>query len=261
MEIIAVANQKGGVCKTTTVHALAAGLKQRGYKVLTVDMDPQGNLSDSAGADSYNLPTMYELLKREAGANKVVQHLDMFDIMPANILLAGLEQEMNEIGKEHRLSESLEGIKHEYDYIIIDTPPSLGVLTVNSFTAADKVIIPTTAGVFAVKGILQLSNTIATVKKYCNKRLKIDGILITKYNPRININKDVKALTEEISSKINTKVYKTYIRSSVVVEESQAQKADIFSYAASSTVAEDYNSFIDEFLAQGVDKDGCKEKV
>lgn len=248
METVVVANQKGGVCKTTTVHALAAGLKQRGYKTLAVDMDPQGNLSDSSGADSYSLPTIYEVLKRDINAEEAIQHLDVFDIIPANILLAGLEQEMSEIGKEHRLSESLEKIKNIYDYIIIDTPPSLGVLTINAFTAADKVIIPTTAGVFAAKGILQLSNTITTVKKYCNKNLKIDGILITKYNPRINIHKDTKGLIEEISVKIDAKVYKTNIRSSVVVDESQAQKADIFSYAADSTVAEDYNKFIDEFL-------------
>jgi chromosome partitioning protein len=246
-QIIAIANQKGGVSKTTTSHTMAAGLKQRGYRVLALDMDPQGNLSDNAGADNYDCPTMYELLKKEVVAEETIQHLS-FDIIPANILLAGTEQELNKTGKEYRLQECIENVQDRYDYIIIDTPPSLGILTINAFTAANEIIIPTTAGIFAVKGIVQLNDTINTVQKYCNKQLKIAGILITKFNPRVNINKDIKALTTQLSEQINVKIYNTYIRSSVVVEEAQAMKKDIFSYAADSTVANDYNSFIDEYL-------------
>jgi chromosome partitioning protein len=246
-QIIAIANQKGGVSKTTTSHTMAAGLKQRGYRVLALDMDPQGNLSDNAGADNYDCPTMYELLKKEVVAEETIQHLS-FDIIPANILLAGTEQELNKTGKEYRLQECIENVRDRYDYIIIDTPPSLGILTINAFTAANEIIIPTTAGIFAVKGIVQLNDTINTVQKYCNKQLKIAGILITKFNPRVNINKDIKALTTQLSEQINVKIYNTYIRSSVVVEEAQAMKKDIFSYAADSTVANDYNSFIDEYL-------------
>jgi chromosome partitioning protein len=246
-QIIAIANQKGGVSKTTTSHTMAAGLKQRGYRVLALDMDPQGNLSDNAGANNYDCPTMYELLKKEVVAEETIQHLS-FDIIPANILLAGTEQELNKTGKEYRLQECIENVRDRYDYIIIDTPPSLGILTINAFTAANEIIIPTTAGIFAVKGIVQLNDTINTVQKYCNKQLKIAGILITKFNPRVNINKDIKALTTQLSEQINVKIYNTYIRSSVVVEEAQAMKKDIFSYAADSTVANDYNSFIDEYL-------------
>lgn len=246
-QIITIANQKGGVSKTTTTHAMAAGLDQRGYKVLALDMDPQGNLSDNAGADNYSRPTMYELLKKEATLEETIQHLS-FDIIPSNILLASMEQELNKTGKEYTLRECIETVLDSYDFIIIDTPPSLGILTINAFTAANEIIIPTTAGIFAVKGIVQLNDTINTVRKYCNKTLQIAGILLTRFNPRANINKDIKALTAQLSEQMDAKLYNTYIRSSVVVEEAQAVKKDIFSYAADSTVANDYRLFIDEYL-------------
>jgi len=247
-KVIAVANQKGGVAKTTTTGALATGLKRKGFNVLLIDLDPQGNLSDSMGAINYDCPTMYELLKREVDIKAAIQKLAVCDIIPANILLAGAEQEISETGKEHRLKETLEVVDKEYDYILIDTPPSLGILTVNAFTAANEILIPSTAGIFAAKGIMQLSHTIDNVKKYCNRELNISGVLITKYNPRANISRDIKKLTEQLSSQINAKVYKTFIRSSVTVEEAQATKTDIFSYDQTSTVAKDYESFVEEFL-------------
>jgi chromosome partitioning protein len=247
-KVIAVANQKGGVAKTTTTGALAVGLKRKGFNVLLIDLDPQGNLSDSLGAINYDCPTMYELLKRELNVKTAVQKLAVCDIIPANILLAGAEQEISETGKEHRLRETLEVVSAEYDYIIIDTPPSLGILTVNAFTAANQILVPSTAGIFAAKGIVQLSRTIDNVKKYCNRELSISGILITKYNPRANISKDIKKITEQLSSQINAKVYNTFIRNSVTIEEAQATKTDIFSYAQSSTVAKDYETFVEEFL-------------
>jgi chromosome partitioning protein len=246
--VIAIANQKGGVAKTTTTGALAAGLQKRGFKVLAVDLDPQGNLSDSVGAEMYELPTIYDLLKRESTPEQVIQHLVPFDIIPANIMLAGAEQEFSQTGKEHRLKEMLLAVADDYDYIIIDTPPALGVLTINAFTFADEVIIPTTAGIFAANGIKQLHNTIKNVRKYCNQKVQIAGILLTKYNPRSTINKDLKELTEQLGVYIEAPIYTTYIRSSVVVEEAQANKSDLFTYRSCSTVSDDYNSFIDEYL-------------
>lgn len=248
MRILAVANQKGGVGKTTTAHALSAGLADRGFKVLAVDLDPQGNLSSVCGAECYDLPTVYQVLRRDVEPGKAVQHVSGYDVIPSNIMLAGAEQELSQTGKEHRLKEALELIGGGYDYIVIDTPPSLGVLTVNAFTAAGDIIIPTTAGIFATAGISQLSDTVKNVQKYCNPSVRIAGILFTRFNPRANISRQIKELTEEISKYISAPVYKTYIRSAVAVEEAQAVKADIFSYAGNSTVSEDYNAFIDEFL-------------
>ena len=247
-KVIAVANQKGGVAKTTTTAAMAAGLKKRGFRVLAIDADPQGNLSDSIGADNRTKDTIHEVLEQKVKAEDAVQHLEICDVIPANIMLAGAEQELSQLGKEMRMKETLESVMGSYDYIIIDTPPSLGILTINAFTVADEVIIPSTAGIFAASGILQLFDTITNVRKYCNKKLKIAGVLLTKYNPRSNNNQDMKELTEKIASSMEADLFKTYIRSSVVVEEAQARQEDLFSYKAKSTVAEDYNAFVDEYL-------------
>lgn len=247
-KIIAVANQKGGVAKTTTASALASGLQKRGFKVLAIDADPQGNLSDSVNGDNINSDTLYELLKNETEAKSAIQKLDCFDLIPANIMLAGAEQEISQLGKEQRMKEKIEPIVDLYDYIIIDTPPSLGLLTINAFTAADEVIIPTTAGIFAASGILQLFDTIQNVRKYCNPNIKISGILMTRYNPRTNNNKDMNELTEKIASTMQAKLFNTHIRTSVVVEEAQARKESIFDYKSCSTVSNDYEAFIEEYL-------------
>jgi chromosome partitioning protein len=252
-KIIAIANQKGGVGKTTTAGTMAAALHGRGYKVLGVDADPQGNFSSSAKAEMYQSPTTYHLLKKEATADEAIQHLNVFDMIPANIMLAGAEQELTQTGKEHRLKEELAAIEGRYDYIIIDTPPSLGILTVNAFTAAHEILIPTTAGIFAANAIEQLYNTYLNVQKYCNRNLEISGILLTRFNPRTNINQSIMELTHDLGEHIKAPVFTTFIRSSVVVEEAQANQLDLFTYKANSTVAEDYNAFVDEYLAKGND--------
>ncbi len=220
--IITISNQKGGVAKTTTSAALAAGLKLKGCNVLAIDLDPQGNLSDNVGADNREKPTVYELLKNQVSIQEVIQHTNQFDIIPSNIMLAGLEKEIiSDLGKEQRLKEVLANVN--YDYIIIDTPPALGLLTINAFTACDEVIIPTTAGIFSASGITQLYDTIRNVKKYCNDNIKINGILITKFNPRSNNNQDMKNLIKKLGEYINAPIYKTFIRNSVVIEESQTR--------------------------------------
>ena len=247
--IVAVANQKGGVGKTTTTQALAAGLAERGYKVLGIDLDPQGNFSTACGAENYNVLTVYEVMKRGADIREAIQHMKGgYDVVPANIMLAGAEQELSQTGKEHRLKEAIAPVVGGYDFVVIDTPPSLGVLTVNAFTCATDILIPTTAGIFATAGISQLNETVGSVQRYCNPGVKIRGILFTRFNPRANISRQIKELTEQLGEYISAPIYQTYIRAGVVVEEAQANRADIFDYAGKSTVAEDYRAFIEEFL-------------
>jgi len=253
--IIAIANQKGGVGKTTTAGALIAGLSVEGFKVLGIDLDPQGNLSNSFGAEMYQKPTVYELLKNEATAGEVVQYIQRFYIIPSNIMLAGAEQELTQTGKEHRLKETVLPIAGGYDYIVIDTPPSLGILTINAFTFADEVIIPTTAGIFAANGIYQLNNTVKNVRKYCNPNIEVAGILLTRFNPRSNISKQLKELTEQLGKHIDAPIYETFIRNGIIVEEAQASHLDIFTYSGKSSVTEDYRAFIKEYL-KGAGKDG-----
>jgi len=248
MKVIAVANQKGGVGKTTTCGAMAASLKKRGFKVLAIDLDPQGNLSDSVGADAVNKPTIYEVLMREVKTNDAIQKLVAFDLIPANIMLATAEQRLPETGRDRRLKTALEVCKPDYDYIVLDTPPSLGILTVNALLFADEVIIPTNAGIFATKGIQQLYNTIQDARELAGSNVKVGGILLTRYNPRTIINQDIKELTEELAKAINAPVFKTFIRNAVVVEEAQANSRDIFTYRANSSVAEDYEAFVTEYM-------------
>jgi len=255
-KIIAIANQKGGVGKTTTAGAMIAGLTNKGYRVLGIDLDPQGNLSESCGAEMYQKPTVYELLKFEAELSDVLQANRGYEIIPSNIMLAGAEQELSQTGKEHRLKEIVMPIVENYDYVIIDTPPSLGILTVNAFTFADEVIIPTTAGIFAVNGIQQLSNTVRNVKKYCNPKIEIAGILVTRFNPRTNISKQIRELTGRLSQHLNAPVYETFIRNGIAVEEAQANQKDIFSHSEKSTVSEDYKAFIEEYLGREKNKNG-----
>lgn len=251
---IAVANQKGGVSKTTTTHALGAGLGILGYKVLLIDLDPQGNLSDNSGIDTNTSTTIYEVMKEEAGAEEVIQKTEYFDIIPANLNLASADLEFAKTGKEYILKERLISIEKNYDFIIIDTPPALGILTVNAFTYVDDIIIPTNASIFASSGIMQLYNSIETVKKYCNPDIKIDGILFTKFNSRTVIASDIKELTEIISKEIKTKVYDTQIRNSVMVDEAQANRMDIYSYDKNNNVSVDYMTFIKEYL-KGIGKE------
>lgn len=246
--VIAIANQKGGVAKTTTTAALASALKRRGFRVLAIDLDPQGNLSDSVGADSVQAPTVYEVIRREATPQEAIQRLEAFDILPANIMLAAAEQQLPPTGRDQRLRITVGPIRDAYDYILIDTPPSLGILTVNALTFADEVIIPSNAGIFATKGIQQLALTVEEARDFAGSSVRIVGVLLTRFNPRTNISQDIRGLTEDIALSIGVRVFGTHIRSSVVVEEAQANRTDLRAYRHSAGVVEDYERFTQEYL-------------
>lgn len=197
-----------------------------------------GNFSTACVAENYNVLTVYEVMKRGPMSGRPSS------ARRAVMMLC------------RRISCWPGPIAGEYDFIVIDTPPSLGVLTVNAFTCATDILIPTTAGILATAWISQLNETVISVQKYCNPGVKIRGILFTRFNPRANISRQIKELAEHLSKYISVPIYKTYIRSAVVVEEAQANRADIlFDYAGKSTVAEDYRAFIEEFL-KGVMRDG-----
>jgi chromosome partitioning protein len=247
-KVIAVANQKGGVAKTTTTQAMSAILNQRGFKTLVIDFDPQGNLSDSIGAVTEEASTIYEVLKQEVPITGTIQKLSAFDIIPADIILASADQTLSQTGKEYRLKEAIEPIRQQYDYIVIDTPPSLAILTVNAFTASDEVIVPTTAGKFAVQGIKELSNTVNVVRKYCNSNLKICGILFTKFDPRTNNSKDMQIVVAKISKALDIPLFKTFIRSRVAVDEAQSRSQSLLDYKGCEEVISDYNDFVNEYL-------------
>ena len=256
--IFALANQKGGVAKTTTTGTLAAGLKKQGFSVLTIDCDPQGNLSMSLAADNEDSATMYEVMKGTASAREAIQHVDSCDIIPANTILAGIEQELHNVGKELTLREKLRdvanGVAEEYDYILIDCPPSLGLLTVNALTAADYLLIPTMAETFAASGITQLYVTYKSVKKYTNPALAIDGVLLTR-TERTKVTRTIQELTERIAEYMGAEVYRTTIRNNVIVKEAQAVQENVFDYIEHKShtpgerVSESSKSFINDCLS------------
>ena len=176
MNVLSLANQKGGVSKTTTVQALSTLLNKQGRGTLAIDLDPQGNLSFVMGANLEDTPTIYNVLKGELSAADILQHTESGDILPANILLSGADVEFMSTGREYLLKEAIQDISSQYEYIIIDCPPALSILTINAFVASNYIVVPSLADVFSMQGMAQLNNTIRSVKKYCNPSLKVAGI-------------------------------------------------------------------------------------
>ncbi|MFA9423086.1 MAG: ParA family protein [Sedimentibacter sp.] len=251
-KVISISNQKGGVGKTTTTGAIAAGYKLKGYKVLCLDLDPQSNLSFSSGAETEDCPTIYEILKGEAKIAFSIQKVPSFDIISSNILLSGIELEFTQTGREFLLKEVLNVVSDKYDYIFIDTPPALSILTVNAFTASDYIVIPMVADIFSLQGIAQLSETIERVKKYCNPNLKIEGVVLTKYNKRTILSREIRGTAELIAAKLNTCILNSTIRASVAVMEAQTNQLDIFKYSPNNAAALDYMDLVNELIERGI---------
>lgn len=251
-KVISLSNQKGGVGKTTTTGAVAAGYKLKGYRVLCVDLDPQSNLSFSSGAETEDCPTIYEILKGEAKTSFSIQKTPSFDIIASNILLSGIELEFTQTGREYLLKEALNTVKDKYDYIFIDTPPALSILTVNAFTASNYIIIPMLTDIFSLQGIAQLSETIDRVRKYCNPDLKVEGIVLTKYNKRTILSREIKGTAELIAAQLNTVIFNSTIRSSVAVMEAQTNQQDIYNYSPKNAAAKDYMNLVEELIERGV---------
>lgn len=250
MKVLAVINQKGGVGKTTTALTLAAGLSLRGYSVLSVDLDAQGNLTYTTGADTSS-PTVLAVLTGEVLAADAIQHTGNGDIIPASRALAGADAVIVETGKEYRLKEALEPLKGKYDFVIVDTPPALGILTVNALAACNAgVVIPVQADIYSLQGVEQLAETMRPVARYCNPELAIKGLLLTRYSPRAILSRDIAETAGQLAAKLGTKVFKATIREAIAVKESQISRATLYSYAPKAAVTEDYDRFIDELLEE-----------
>ncbi len=247
--IIAITNQKGGVGKTTTATAMAAALQLKGFRVLLVDTDPQGNATDTYRATVEGEATLYDLLFEGEPAADCVQHTEHGEIIAGDPLLKEAEKHLSGVDGVYRLKEKLEPLVSVYDYILIDTPPTIGILLTNALTAADSVLIPITADRYGVQGLTQLNETIASIKKYTNRDLKVDGFLLVKHNGRTNLAKELHAALHNIAAQFDTTVYKTTIRESTKAKEAQTVRKSLFEYAPKSTTALDYQTFVnDEFL-------------
>lgn len=248
MKTYALCNQKGGVGKTTTTLSVGAALADQGYKVLLIDADPQGNLTISAGIDLQDGDTtVYEVLKDQVTAKAAIKP-GAYDVLPADIALSGADIELSNIpGRELLLKEALEPIKADYDYILIDCPPSLSLITLMALTAADGVIVPVQAHYLAMQGIKQLTDTISLVKRRMNPQLDVAGVLITQYG-RSKLNRDV---LEAIQNAFPGKVYKTQISNNIALAEAPSYGKDVMSYKPKSKGAEQYKELAKEIIERG----------
>ena len=251
-KIISVANQKGGVGKTTTSVNLAACLAYIGKRVLLVDTDPQGNATSGIGVEKADVEQcMYDVLVDDVEASDVIltAKVENLDIIPATIQLAGAEIELvPTISREVRLKRALEKIKDNYDYIIIDCPPSLGLLTINALTASDAVIIPVQCEYYALEGLSQLLNTVRLVQKHLNEDLKIEGVLLTMLDARTNLGIQV---IEEVKKYFQDKVYRTIIPRNVRLSEAPSHGEPIIIYDVKSRGAEVYLDLAKEVESNG----------
>lgn len=249
MKTIVLTNQKGGVAKTTTAYALAIGLHNQGSNVLIIDADPQSNLSYTAGVDDNDQNTLYDVLKGDCKPKDAIRHLEKWlDIMSIGLRGTAADMELaSRTGREYMLKEAIEAVD-DYDYVVIDTAPTLGLLTLNALTAADLAIIPVNVEAYSLQGMEQLNGFFENVRKYTNKDLKVSGILLTRYNERLNLTQVLKGNVEKAAQTMNTRVFDTKIRESVAVKETQLLRSDIYTEAPKATATIDYKTFVHEFM-------------
>lgn len=250
-KVIAVANQKGGVGKTTTTVNVCAGLAQAGFRVLLLDIDPQGNATGGLGIDRSKLSnSIYEVLTGTAVATQTIvpTNVENLSLLPSNIHLAGAEVDLVSVSaREFVLQRALSPIQAQYDYILMDCPPSLGLLTINALTAANSVLVPIQCEYYALEGLSQLMNTVRLIKKHLNTALQVEGIVLTMFDSRTNLSAMV---VDEVKKYFGTKVYNALIPRSVRLAEAPSFGMSIFQYDAKSAGALAYEKLAAEIISE-----------
>ena len=246
--VISIANQKGGVGKTTTSVNLSACLAQKNKKVLLVDIDPQGNATSGLGVEGREGKSVYDVIINEVDMKETLREtmLKKLYVCPANIDLAGAEVELvSMVSRETRLKDAIDSVRDEFDYIIIDCPPSLGLITLNAFTASDSVLVPIQCEYYALEGLGQLINTIKLVQKHLNKALEIEGVVLTMYDSRTNLSTQV---AHEVEKYFGNKVFQTIIPRNIRLSEAPSHGLPISLYDKDSKGAETYKKLAKELI-------------
>ncbi len=250
MKIISISNIKGGVGKTTTAAVFAVGLAEKGYSVLLIDSDPQTNLSICFMQEQTDeSPSLYHIYNEKKGIDEIkIAVKDNLDLVVGDFELCNADLQFTKAGRLKMLKKAIRNINTKYDFIIVDTPPNLGILTLNAFISSDYVVVPMAVDSFSLKGVRLLKQTLDDVADETEKVLPVAGILLTRYNSRTNVSKLLEKSLNSAAELLDTKLFKNRIRQAVVLQESQIAKEDLFSYAPNAKVTDDYKGFIDEFL-------------
>lgn len=252
-KVISLINQKGGVGKTASTNAIATCLKHRGYHVLCVDFDPQGYLSFSMNAETREHSTIYDVIKHKIKARHAIQHTDVVDIIPADAILGNIEREFTSAGSEHILKDSLRAILPMYDYVLIDSPPELGLLSSNVIVASDVVLIPGLSDGYSLHGVIQVHETLLRIKTAFNFNLVIAGMFLVRYYPREALSRTTKETAQMLAAHLNIPLLDTVIRHSNVISKAMTTlQKDIIDYAPKNNVVQDYMDLVKELFERSL---------
>lgn len=252
-KILSLINEKGGVGKTTSTNILACCLKHRGYQVLCVDFDQQGHLSFSMNADTRTQPSIYDVIRRQVKCRNAIQHTEVTDIIPANEMLKNLEREFTSAGNERLLKDCLKLVSPLYDYILIDSPPELGLQSANALVASDVVLIPCLPDGYSLKGAVQVHETISRIRQAFNPALVMGGIFFVRFYPRENLSRSAHGALDKMTQQLDVPLLQAHIRHSNVISDAlSVRQMDVVAHRSANKAVQDYQALVDELFEREV---------